>query len=96
MPRGAVVPAIQHDDGFTVGHVVFVRIGNEQQVRRVQNPDSAVADLDARETSALIPEHRAFVEAAVTVDIFQNDNTVTHARIEVGGRFGVCVVLGNP
>ena len=32
---GAVVPAIQHDDGFTVGHVVFIRIGNEQQVGRV-------------------------------------------------------------
>ncbi len=81
MSRGAVVPAIEHDDRFTVGHVVLVSIGNEQQVRRVQNPDTAMPDFHTRQTPALIPEDRAFVEAAVTVDIFQNHNTVTHAIV---------------
>ena len=96
VPDARVVPAIEHHLRFAVGHVVAVAIGNEEQARRTQRPDAAEADLDAGQYLALVPEDGALVEPAVVVGVFENDDAIAQAKIEVHLAFGVGVILGHP
>ncbi len=81
MPDRVFVDAVEHDLRRTIGNVVAVAIGNEQQLRQVQHPHAAEADLDAGGFAALIPEHGAAIVLAVAVGVFENDDAVLEFRV---------------
>ena len=96
VPHSGIVPAVEHDDGFAVRLVVSVFVRDEQQVGRVEHPDSAVTDLDTGEPTSLVPENRSLVELTVVIFIFEDDDPVTKPIVEVALPLGVRIILGDP
>ena len=88
--------AVEEDDGFAVGHVVAVAVGEEEEIRRAEREDAAEAEFDAGEKLRAVPEDGAFVEAAVVVGVLENDDAVADGAVEADLGFGVGVVLGDP
>ena len=68
----------------------------KQQLRRAHHPHAAVADLDAGEHLHVVGEHLARVEAAVAVLVFEDEDAVAQAEVELLAALGVGVVLGDP
>ncbi len=87
---------VEHDLGGTVGDVVAIAVGDEQQPRRAQQPDAAEAELDAGEHLHVVGEDRATVEPAVAVGVLEDQDAIAKAEVEPVGRVGIGVVLGDP
>ena len=94
--RGRNLEAIEHDLRRAVGNAVVVAIGKEQQLRRAECPDAAVANFDAGELLHVVGEDLPLVEAAIVVVVFEDEDTIAQVLIESFGSFGVRVVLGDP
>ena len=73
---------VEHDLGRAVGHVVAVAVGDEQQLRRAEQPDAAEAELDAGEPLHVVGEDRAPVEPAVAVGVLEDQDAVAKAEVE--------------
>ena len=76
---------VSSDFGVAVGHVVAVLVGIEQQVRRLQHPDAAVADRDAGGEVQARDEVLGLVVAAVAVGVFEDGDLVGALRPRGGG-----------
>ena len=73
---GFEAPAIEHDLGRTVWHVVVIAVGDENQFRSGAEPDAAEPEGNAGEIPALIEEDVFRVEPAVSIAVFQDDHAV--------------------
>ena len=71
-----LAPAVEQDLRRTVGPVVAVSVGNEQQVRGRADPDAAEADLEAADQVQLLGEDLARVEPAVAVGVLEDQDAV--------------------
>ena len=92
--RVLVGPAVEQDLRLAVGHVVAVAIGNEQQVRRRADPHAAEADFQAAHQVQPLGEHRALVELAVAVGVFEDQDAVAALALRRADR--ILVRLGDP
>ncbi len=90
------VPAVEHDLGHSVGHVVAVAIGQEQQPGRAQRPDAAETHFHAAEPLGLVPEDCTAIGRAVVVVVAQDHNPVMPREVEIDGALGVRLILGDP
>ena len=88
--------AVEHHLRRPVGPVVAVSIGQEQQLRRAEQPDPAPADFNAGEHLHVFGEHRARLRPAVPVAVLEDDHAVLEAEVEALGAFGVGVVFRHP
>ncbi len=81
------VPAVEHHHRRTVGLVVGVRVGNEQQIGRGRDPDAAEAELDAGVVEAVVEEDRLLVELPVAVLVFEDRDAIGSglAGLDPGG-----------
>ncbi len=91
-----VVEAVEQHLRLAVGAVVAVGVGDEEQARRAQREHAAVADGDAGEFRALVPEHRALVAVAVALAVGEDQDAVAQLVVEVGVAVAIGVVLGHP
>ena len=96
MVLGGDREAVEHDLGRTVGDVVAVAVGDEQQLGRAEQPDAAEPELDAAEPLDVVGEDRPPVEPAVAVGVLEDQDAVAEAEVELLGAVGVGVVLGDP
>ena len=96
VPDRRIVPTVEHHNRLAVRHVVAVLVRDEEQLRRVEHPDAAVAKLDARQPPTLIPKDLAFVGFAVPVGVFQDDDSVLELVVPTEARFGIRVILSDP
>ena len=87
---------VEHDLGGTVGDVVAIAVGDEQQPRRTQQPDAAESELDAGEHLHVVGEHGATVEPAVGVGVLEDQHAIAMTEVEPIGCVGIGVVLGDP
>ena len=88
--------AVEHDLGRSVGDVVAVAVGNEQELGRAHQPDAAEAELDAREHLHVLGEDGAFVEPAVAVGVVEDQHAVAEPEVELRGQLGISEVLRDP
>ncbi len=77
---GIDVPAVELDDRRSVGPVVAVAVGEEEQVGRRADPDAAGPQLDAGVVRPLVVEDGAAVEAAVAVGVLEDQDAVLAVR----------------
>src|SRR5205807_8733551 len=89
------VPAVENDLRRTVGHVVAVAVGDEEQVRRGTDPDAAEAELDAGDVGDLVMEDFASIKMAVAVFVLEDKDAIL-ARFAVSLPLGIGVVLRDP
>ena len=73
---------VEHDLGGTVGHVVAVAVGDEQQPGRAEQPDAAEAELDAAEALDVVGEDRAPVGPAVAVGVLEDQDPIAEPQVE--------------
>ncbi len=88
-------PAVEQHLRRSVGFVVAVFIGDENQIRSRAQPHAAEAQLDSGEVTAFVPEHDFLIESAVAVLVFQNGDAVA-PRLAVGLPFGIGQAFHNP
>ena len=79
-----------------IGLVVAIFVRDENQIRRAQRIHAAIAEFDARESHALIPENRPLVEMPVIVRVLEDHDAVAQTRIPARGILGVSVALRDP
>ena len=71
-----LAPAIEQDLGRSVGPVVAVAVGDEQEMRGRADPDAAEADFHAADEIQVVGEDLTRVEPAVAVGVFKDENAV--------------------
>ena len=74
--------AVEHDLGRTVGDVVAIAVGNEQQLRRTEQPGAAKPELHAAEPLNVVGEDRALVGTAIAIGVFENHDAVAETEVE--------------
>ena len=87
-------PAVEQHPGLTVGHVVAVGVGNEEQLRRRADPHAAEADLETADEVQPLLEDRSLVEHMVAVGVFENQDPVAGLVGSHPSRIGIG--LGHP
>ena len=87
---------IENDFGRTIGNIVAVAVGNEQELRRAKQPDAAKTQFDAAEALNVVGEDGPSVRAAVGVGVFEDQHAVAEPEVENLRTVGVRVVLGDP
>ena len=88
--------AIEDDFGFSIGDVVAIAIGNEEELGRAHGPNSAASQFDAGEHLQLVGEDLAGVGLSVVVFVVKNDNAIAQFEIEALASLGIGVVFGDP
>lgn len=88
--------AVEHHLSRAIGNVVMVGIGNENQLRQSEQPDSAMTNGDAGALPDVVSEDFPLVHDSVTVFVFKNQQPVAQCRFESLCAFGVSVVLQDP
>jgi hypothetical protein len=84
-----VAPAVEEPDWLAVWLVVGVFVGNEEEIRRGTDPDAAEAEFQAADEVEAFVEDGAFVERAVEVGVFEDEDAV--AAFVAFGSAGVFV-----
>ena len=92
--RVLVTPAIQQDLGRPIGNIVFIVVGNEQQLGSGPHPDAAKSHFDATDEVELVGEDGPLVELSIAIHVFENQDAVA-------GLFGfdphrIGIGLGHP
>ncbi len=87
-------PAVEQDLRRPVGAVVAVRVGDEQQLRSGTDPDAAESDGQSADEVEVIGEDRAFVEPAVVIGVFEDEDAVSGLGVWHPARVGIR--LGDP
>ena len=76
------VKSVEHNLRRTIGNVVAVSVGNEQQVRQTDGPDAAVADFDTGQLAGRVPEDGPFIMLAISICVFQDHDAVALIPVE--------------
>ena len=87
-----VGPAKAGDDHFAAGFFA-VFFAHEQKVRRIQHPNTAIADGNAGRDVQAVSEYRDLVGAPVTIGVLEDFHAIA-ARS--GGFARILDALGNP
>ena len=84
MHRLQIEPVEQHLRR-TIGHVVAVGIGDEQQPRNGRHKNAAEPVLNRAVVHALVEKHRLLVERAIVVGVLQNEDAIL-PLLRIGGQ----------
>ena len=87
-------PAVEQHPGLTVGHVVAVGVGNEEQLRRRADPHPAEAHLETADEVQPLLKDRSLVEHMVAIGVFEDENPVLRRLGSDPPRIGIG--LGHP
>ena len=89
---GFLGPPREDDPGRAVGNVVAIAVRDKDNVRSIGDPRASKAKGEPGKVLAPIVEDGAFVMAAVTIAIFQDDNPI----LAQAGPFVVGVAFHHP
>src|SRR5437899_3216510 len=92
--RVLVAPAVEDDLRRAGGLVLALLDGDEQQLRRLSDPDAAEADFQPADEVEPLAEDGALVELAVAVGVLEDQDAVTGLRLGLFDWVGVG--LGDP
>ena len=87
---------IENNFGRSVGDVITVAVGNEQELRRAEQPDASKTKFHAAEPLNVVGKNRPLVGTAVPVGVFENQDPITQPQIEDLAAVGISVILGDP
>lgn len=85
-------PAQEHL-GISVGHVVAVVVGVEEEIRDIEDEHPAVAECQSRHQIKPVDEITAVVHEPIAIAVFENRDPVSAART-LRRRFGDAIVFG--
>ena len=84
---------IEHHNGWSVGNIVAVGIGDKRQFRGIGQPYTAVSYCNPAQITSAAPKHFPPIKSTVVVDIFENQNAI---RSSILPPLGVRIILDNP
>ena len=84
-----VAPAVEEDLRLRVRDIVSVAVGDEEKVGRRADPDATEADLEAAHQVEPLLEHRAPVEAAVSVLVLEDQEAIAGLAVRTADGIGV-------
>ena len=88
--------AVEHHPRRSVGNVVAVAIGHEEQSWWAHQPHAAEPDLHARQLLEVVEKHLSFVGLAVAVAVGEDEHPVAEPGVHLDRTFGIGVVFRNP
>ena len=89
-----LAPAVEQDLGRSVGPVVAVAVGDEQEMRGRADPDAAETDFQAAHQIEVVGEDLTRVEPAVVVGVLEDEDAVL--GLVVGHASWVGIGFGDP
>src|SRR5688500_2760790 len=87
-----MLPSVEYDFRFSIGHVVTVLVRDEIEIRTRTNPHTTETDLNRRAHVELLVEDLLVVELPVAILVFEDNDPVLPLRLPIR----IAVVFDDP